>query len=48
MGQRLFDALGALGRYGSSELASIGVPSLLVVLGISLAASLYISYLYRG
>ncbi len=46
MGQRLLDALGALGRYGSSELGDIGVPSLLVVLGVSLGASLYISYLY--
>ena len=46
MGQRLLDALSALGRFGSSELADVGIVSLLVVLGVSLASSLFISYLY--
>ena len=46
MGQQMLDALGALGRFGSSELANIGVLPLVVVLGVSMASSMFISYLY--
>jgi len=46
VGQQMLDALGALGRFGSSELANIGILPLVVVLGVSLGSSMFISYLY--
>ena len=46
MGQSLWEALETLGGFGSSGLAEVGILPLFVVLAISLASSLFISYLY--
>lgn len=41
------DLLGALGRLGSAEVASLGIGTLAAVLLVSLASSLFIAYLYQ-
>ena len=46
MQQSLWETLQALGGFGSQQLSEVGIVPLLVLLGISLLASLFISYLY--
>ena len=41
------DLLGALGRLGSADVASLGIGTLAAVLLVSLASSLFIAYLYQ-